>query len=783
MTTKKFEGFITYLTYRTENNNSYVYLFGRLKDGRSFCTRNKYTPYFFIKKTDAERAKKQAGVNYEETNIRNFRNEILVKILANSVKEVPDIRKSLEELGIDCYEADIRFAYRYLIDNGIRGAVTIKGEPKDTTEVRTDVLFEEPILTNGEWRPTNDNLKILSIDIEMGMDLKEIYCISLYSNDTKLNEVLIVSDNKLKNAISFKDEKTMLIEFRRKLLEYDPDIITGWNLIDFDFKILQEFMKKYKLQFDLGRTSEDASLKITTSFMTDSKADFPGRVVLDGIHLLKTSFIRLDDYKLGTAAKEFTKEHKLIGDENKGEEIEEAYKSNQQKLVDYNLLDSKLVIEIIKNSGAIDLTILRSLLTGMPLDRVRASIASFDSLYLKALREKGFAAPSGRFVADPERTTGGYVMSSKPGIYNYVIVLDFKSLYPSIMRTFNIDPLMWRPHCKKVFETEDLLKAPNGACFSKTPGILPTILTQLWTERDAAKKRKDELSRWAIKILMNSMYGVLASPNCRFYSHEIANAITGFGHQMIKNTSKMLQEQGLEVIYGDTDSIFVNLNVKTAEEAETLGRKLEKDINAYYKKKIKDDYGVDSVLEIEFEKTFRKFLMPKVRGSEEGAKKRYAGLLIKDGKERMDFTGLEFVRRDWTEVSKKFQLELLELIFNDKPIDKYVKKFIDNLKKGEYDDLLVYRKALRKDVEEYTKTTPPHVKAARLLGKITSNIIEYVMTVDGPEPVSARKHNIDYDHYIDKQLKPIADAVLVFFNQKFEDVVKGSEQKGLFDFH
>jgi DNA polymerase II len=289
---------------------------------------------------------------------------------------------------------------------------------------------------------------------------------------------------------------------------------------------------------------------------------------------------------------------------------------------------------------------------------------------------------------------------------------------------------------------------------------------------------------------MNSMYGVLASPNCRFYNTEIANAITSFARHMIQGTATIIREKGYEVIYGDTDSVFVHLNVKTVEEAKKLGEQIEKEMNLYYDKEIQQNHGVKSHLELEFEKIFIKFFMPKVRGSEEGAKKRYAGLLWKNGNEVMDFTGLEFVRRDWTEVSKKFQLTLLDMVFHDKEVKVYIKKFIDDLQSGKYDDLLVYKKALRKDTEDYTKTTPPHVKAARMLDKITSNIINYMMTTEGPVPIqliekdkeqNINKYKIDYDHYIDKQIKPLADAILYFYDTSFDDVMKGNSQRSLGD--
>lgn len=189
------------------------------------------------------------------------------------------------------------------------------------------------------------------------------------------------------------------------------------------------------------------------------------------------------------------------------------------------------------------------------------------------------------------------------------------------------------------------------------------------------------------------------------------------------------------------------------------------------------------MLEIEFDKVFKKFFMPKVRGGEQGSKKRYAGLREKsDGSTKLEFTGLEFVRRDWTEVSKHFQLGLLDLVFKEKPVESFIQGFVKDVKKGSYDNDLIYKKALRKNLDEYVKTTPPHVKAARLLDKIDSTIISYVMTVDGPQPTQKTTSNIDYNHYIEKQIKPIADSVLVFFDKKFDDLIQGESQKNLFNY-
>ncbi|MEM4397419.1 MAG: DNA polymerase domain-containing protein, partial [Candidatus Woesearchaeota archaeon] len=251
---------------------------------------------------------------------------------------------------------------------------------------------------------------------------------------------------------------------------------------------------------------------------------------------------------------------------------------------------------------------------------------------------------------------------------------------------------------------------------------------------------------------------------------------------IVKKTAELVENRGYKVIYGDTDSLFIETKTSSLEEAQKIGKEISLYVNEFWKEHVKNVYGVDSYLELQFEKTFIRFIMPKIRGTDIGAKKRYAGLLKDEGKEKIDFRGLEFVRRDWTELSKKFQLELLDRIFHKKEVFDYIKQFVSDLKNGKYDDLLIYKKAIRKELDNYTKTTPPHVKAARKLEKLTSNVIAYVMTSDGPEPIQNIKHSIDYEHYIEKQLKPIADSILTFYNTSFDTIIKESKQTSLFGF-
>ncbi len=783
------EGFIVNSHYELVDGKPLMHLYGRLEDKRSFEALVRTEPYFFIRTSDVENAEKLISLQTKKTNLQSLHKESVTKIMVTKPKEISELRRLFEDANIPCYEADIRFTQRFFIDNNILSVIQLDG--KEEKGVKTDVLFSEATITGV---PKEKQKKIipsmLSFDIETDNKGTKPFSVSLYSNE--VSEVIAIENEALKNntpknAILVSDEKEMLSLFLKRVEEIDPDVLVGWNNIDFDLKILSERAKKLNVPFILGRSNTETSLRLQTSFFRDSSANCDGRVVLDGIQVLKSSFVKLDDYKLNTASKHFLQDTKLIEEDNRFHLIVDLYENDPEKFIAYNLKDSKLVYDILEKSDVYELTIQRALLTGLHMDNVKASIASFDSLYLRELRKEGFVAPSTR-PTDRTEGLGGYVMTSKPGIYNNILVLDFKSLYPSAMRTFNIDPLSYVGETseldKQGFDYSDKTKfvvAPNNAVFLNVEGILPRILKTLWDERDIAKAAGNELARYAIKIQMNSMYGVLASVNSRFHIRNLSNAITYFCQHFIKLTAKEIEKLGYEVIYGDTDSVFVDTKTDNIEEAKKIGKSLEEGMNIFLKEHIKKEYACESVLELEFEKQYTRFFMPSVRGnSEEGAKKRYAGLKLKeDGSTVLDFTGLEFVRRDWTGVAKEFQLKLLDLVFAGVEVEQFVQTFVKDLKAGKYDELLVYKKALRKSLDAYTKTTPPHVKAARLLDKIEGNIISYVMTTEGPQPIEKITSQLDYDHYIEKQIKPIADSMLQLRKSSFEDAVKGSKQEGL----
>jgi DNA polymerase-2 len=485
--------------------------------------------------------------------------------------------------------------------------------------------------------------------------------------------------------------------------------------------------------------------------------------------------VRLDDYRLETAARAILGRGKRIDSNvpDAAAEIERLYREEPEALVAYNREDARLVLDILEREGLLALAVERSLLSGMQLDRVGASIASFDLLYLPELRRSGFVAPCVDSSRKSAGVAGGAVLDSKPGIFSNVAVFDFKSLYPSLIRTFNLDPLA---HAQA---QGDAIEAPNGARFSREEAILPAIIERFMASREHAKQREERHADQAIKIMMNALFGVLGAASCRFFDPDIANAITGFGQQTLRWTQEAFEASGVAVLYGDTDSVFIQLRSASDGAARMEAEGLRAEVEARVAARIRDAYRVEPRLDLELERIFARFFMPRVRGGRSGSKKRYAGL--HDG--QLEIVGLESVRRDWPAVAGRLQRGLLERLFDDRDVMPFVREVVAGVRSGDLDGELVYRKRVRKrSIDSYTATTPPHVQAARKAGGAVGSVVRYVVTASGPEPVLPGRPlpaAIDHGHYVERVLRPVAEAILSPLELHFDDALDRPRQLSL----
>ena len=670
-----------------------------------------------------------------------------------------DERERLRGQGYRVYETDVRPPQRYLMERFITGGCLVRGEARPR-EGYVDLSLAS--MKPSDYRP---ELSYLSIDIETDGASGPVLSIALAN--ASVEEVYVVGEGPATASLSYvPDERALLETFFDRVIALDPDALIGWNVIDFDLMHLQTRAQHHRLPLRLGRGGERAAILPPRNETQLPQARLPGRVALDGINLLKAATYGFERFTLQVVAQELLGRGKEIAETSDPmEEIRRMHREDKPALARYNLEDCRLVREIFDKTDLLSFAVERQQMTGLPMDRVGGSVAAFDHLYLPRLHRQGFVAPDVGMTLSTTMSPGGYVLASKPGLYRNVLVLDFKSLYPSIIRTFKIDPLGLH------VAGDDAIEGFEGGRFDREQHILPELIASLWAQRDAAKRAKNQPLSQAIKIVMNSFYGVLGTPGCRFFSPKLASSITRRGHEIITRSRDWIVEHGRDVIYGDTDSLFVLVGEGSLTEALDVGRALVAELNQWWSERIAEEHRTESKLELELEVCYARFFMPTLRGSDEGSAKRYAGWLADE--ERLVVKGLEAVRSDWTELARSFQRELLVKVFFDQPVEEYVRQVRQRLFEGAFDDALVYRKRLRRDISSYQHNVPPHVKAAQLLGRPVRDIA-YVWTTRGPQPVEVQTAALDYHHYLEKQLIPASDAILSCLGTSF-DAIAGTQ--------
>ncbi|WP_096086827.1 DNA polymerase II [Agaribacterium haliotis] len=738
---------------------------------------------FFIAQRDllqAEQLLKQAGLTFETRalSLKSFDQQRIGAVYFTSSKLCYRARSLLEGRGLHLYEADIRLSDRFLMERFIYGSMQAQGRLQQRSS------YVE--LSNARCLPSNyrASFRCLSLDIECS-EAGELFSIGLAARDWRC--VLMIGEaergeNTLQSPswLTYVDNEAALLNaFVDKLQHYDPDVIVGWNVLNFDMRLLNKRAQLHRLKLALGRDGELMHVRERRDDSNQAYVTISGRVVIDGIDALRSATYHFDSFSLEFVAQQLLGKGKLSENvDDRLAEIEHDFKYNKIKLANYNLQDCNLVLDIFEHCDLLNYLSLRSQLTGLELQRMGGSVAAFINVYLPKLHRAGYVSPrrpDDGGLASP----GGYVMESKPGLYTNVLVLDFKSLYPSIIRTFLIDPLGL---VEGLQAPADAVPGFKGAKFSRDKHFLPDIIDTLWQARDEAKAAGDAARSQAIKILMNSFYGVLGSGGCPFYDTRLASSITMRGQEIMQQTAAWIEAEGYEVIYGDTDSTFVYLAGDYDHKAVCdVGLMLQQRINELWQNKLEQSFNLPCALELEFETHFSQFLMPTIRGSSQGSKKRYAGVKKTEHGEQLVFKGLETVRSDWTQLAKDFQAELYQRVFSGQDVKNYIRTTIVDTLAGVNDDKLIYRKRLRRKLELYVLSSPPQVKAARHADELNLKAgkkaryqnkgwINYVQTVSGPQALEHRQASIDYQHYIDKQLKPVAEAILPFVNLSFDEL-------------
>jgi DNA polymerase I len=769
-------------TYRrVENDQLAMELYGKLDDGRSVTVRYVgFEPYFdLVEPTPSviEQLKKDPDVRRVEEISLFYKGKLRpsAKVFVRFPWLVPDFRSRLRR-DFDVLAADIPFHHRFFYDYDIGSCIRVHGR-EGVGEYRTDLVVDMDKTENGKGPrfenlpPFNPDLKVLSFDIENAIKDGTILTICY----------VIREGGKLRGGPPISgDEREIIDRFTQVIQDEDPDVITGYNIDNYDIPTIMErakLVKAGKLAWgrDLG---EPRKVGLRGWRIT-------GRLVVDAWWAAKMQ-LRPKQETLNHVARMCLGEEKLDVEPSK---MDEEWERDRDKVMRYCLKDAELALRILEYVGSVRRTMDLSAVSKLPMEDVQTSGNStlIDSILIReADRVPAPYGPvgvplTGNFDDDEEAIEGGYVHTIEPGLYHWVIVLDFKSMYPSLIINKNI--------CFTTLSDEGAIVSPSGAKFlskDQREGLLPKILKDLMTQRDDIKRKMkrtkdpDEYRYYdglqnAVKILMNAVYGVFASSFYRFTDRNIGSAITSFARETVKTLIARLEEQGINVVYGDTDSLFLQSPYNNLDDTVKFGTEISEKFSR-------------EISQMEFQKVLEPLFS-------HGKKKRYVGRSVWPDQELL-IRGYETRRTDAFDLQSEVLMSVFEKILDEKT-EEAVKIARENVQKVMECNAPIESLVISRTCKSFNSYKDPdsqaNVQAARKLMamgyefvpgmKVSWIVTDSKKTPQEVEPyVSGRKfeHRPDCRYYAERIAQTAARATEVFgWGEK--DLLTGSQQVTLFD--
>ncbi len=573
-----------------------IRLFYKTENGRTVEEIHDFEPYFYVIPEDIEKLSSELKefdkiIRIEKREMIDIKEKInVLKITVSQPGDVPELRSKIKELEHcrEVREAAIPFVERYIIDSGL-----IPMENCEELNLRI-AAFDIEVYNSGRApKPEKDPIIMISYSDSLG--LKRVWTYGKPDLDLDFVEIL-------------ENEAEIIKRFIETIKKREIDIITGYNTDNFDFPYLKERAKLYKIRLDIGIDGSEVKLERRGMNLG---ARVRGRPHVD-IYPISRQIFNLSRYQLEDVYLEVFGREKFDIDTNKMAEIWDSGDEDElRKLFRYSLSDAVSTLEI-----AMTLLPLQYELSRITRDLIYESSRSgsgqrVESLLMRRAHEMNILAPnkpSDRIAEERQRKSyaGAYVVEPVKGIHDNILLFDFRSLYPSIIISHNIDPSTIDCSCCP----EDNYKTPTEHYFcKKKKGFIPGILNELVTKRIEIKKRLKkeknperrrllDVEQHAIKLLANSAYGYYAFPRARWYSKECAEAIAALGREYIHKTIKDVESHGFRVIYGDsiTKDRFVTIldqnnlvQIKNIEElfneniekSQKIGDKERIELNGY----------------------------------------------------------------------------------------------------------------------------------------------------------------------------------------------------------
>ncbi|MBU0532947.1 DNA-directed DNA polymerase [Candidatus Micrarchaeota archaeon] len=790
---KKRRAYFIDASYIVKNNLTYISLLLKGKDVVRLYYQ--YDPYFLV---DAPKDRKEELLAIKATTKRGhvvspirveeverkveMKKKKMLKVYCKEPSDVPAIK---HQVPYPCYEFSIPFARRFMFDMQLSPfyVITYEREGKLIKKIKSVEEPEDP-----------PKLETMAFDIEtynpMGIPREEKDPITMISYCGKKRGVLTFKKSKKKFVETLEGEKEIIEKFNQIIKEENPDVLFGYNSANFDLPYLVTRAKKLKATFRLGRFR--GTMRTLKKGLINGY-DIDGRVHFDLYPMMRLfgfiGLIKAQKFTLDSVAEEVLGKKKI---DVKKDQIWQLWDEGDiDKLCEYSMVDAELTSELGENFLPLEMEMAST--AKMPLFQTTLSTSGqlVENLLMYHAAERGEIIPL-RPVGEAiyERINapiqGAFVKLPEPGIYENLAVLDFRGLYPSIIVSYNIDP----ETLLKDEESKQTFVSPTGARFSKKEiGLVPRVLDYLIDMRIKIKKQLKKIDKsspayvkmnarsHALKILSNSFYGYLGYARSRWYSRPCAESVTAWGRKHITETIEKAEKAGFQVLYADTDSVFLIYKNKK-EVLEFMD-----DVNATLPEK----------MELELEGFYKRGVFVSKKGKEgKGAKKKYAMIGEDD---RIKIRGFELVRRDWSEIAKETQLKVLEAILKEGSKEKAVKIVRDTITKLQEGKVplkkLAINTQLNKDPRRY-ELASPELSAANKMLKAgmpveKGSIISFVIGKKGKtisekaEPLELAK-DYDTDYYINNQILPSVMKILKELGYDEHSMKVGGKQKSLDSF-
>ncbi len=727
-----------------------------------------------------------------------------IKFFMNNKREINQLKKELEKMGIRHFETDIPSVRKYLYDSNIIPLTLCSAEVNELTEESKNSKVRVFKIRQIQEESTEvfDRIRILGVDIEtygneINFDKNPIIMISFYGEN--INKVITwfkednpESDYKKPNFVEIvNNEGELLKRFEGILEDYKPDLIVGYSSDNFDFPYIKRRAAINNIELKIGL--DNSNLIIKRGVITTAR--IKGIIHIDLLRVIRNFIARnlkTNRYDLNSVSKE------ILNEEKDNVELNELSKTwdnlnRMNKFYYYNLKDSELAYKLIEKILPMLLELVK--ITESPLyDISRMSYSQIVEGYL-IRRSSEFNEIIPNKPGREESVTrarqsyeGAFVFEPEPGIYDKIIVFDFKSLYPTIISSHNISPDTLNCDCCK----DDVNARVPGLNYwfcIKRKGFIPKVIEELIRRRATVKsiirKLKAEgkespilkARQEILKKIANSMYGYMGFPRARWYCIECAESVTAYGRYYIQKVIRKAEERGFKIIYADTDSIFINLRERTMEDAFDFVDKINSTL--------------PGIMKLEFQDYYSKGIFVSSKSGDSGAKKKYA-LLKENGK--LKITGLEFVRRNYCDLAKEVQMNTLKIILKDNDKKKafdYVKSTIDKVRKKEIPkEKLIMKTQLQKPTDSYV-SEGPHVILAKKMqeegilvkpGTIISYIVKPGKGKIGERvelPEKCKEDEYDDNYYIRNQIVPVVEKILELTGYSKEELLEDKEQERL----